>query len=92
MGAVREVRKDMGARRGAVVAGAAAEVERRTYTTAIGDDGGSSEDEDCTPELTQTLFMDEVHPCPNPRPPTSPHPSLPPPHPLITDIWSPSER
>lgn len=71
VGAVREVRKDMGARRGAVVAGAAAEVERRTYTTAIGDDGGSSDDEDCTPELTQTLFMDEVHPFPNPRPPTS---------------------
>lgn len=64
MGALRDLKKDLGSRRGAIVGAIVREVERRTYTTAIGQDSDSSEDEDQIPELSQTLVMDEVwFPC-----------------------------
>lgn len=37
-----------------------AELERRIYFSAIGEASDSSSNEDETPELSQTLIMDEV--------------------------------
>ena len=60
IGALRDVRKDLGVRRNALLKAVAAELERRIYFTIIGEASDSSSDEDETPELSQTLVMDEV--------------------------------
>lgn len=60
IGALRDLRKDMGVRRNVLLQAVVAELERRVYYTAIGEASDSSSDEDETPELSATLVMDEV--------------------------------
>lgn len=60
IGALRDVRKDLWVWREELLAAVIADLERRLYTSAIGADIDSSEEEDDTPELSQTLVMDEV--------------------------------
>lgn len=60
IGALRDVRKDLWVRRGELLAAVIADLEWRLYTSAIGVDSDSSEEENDTPELSQTLVMDEV--------------------------------
>jgi hypothetical protein len=60
IGALRDLKKDMGVRRNVLLQAVVAELERRIYYTAIGEASDSSSDEDETPELSATLVMDEV--------------------------------
>jgi hypothetical protein len=60
IGALRDLRKDMGVRRNVLLQAVVAELERRVYHTAIGEASDSSSDEDETPELSATLVMDEA--------------------------------
>lgn len=60
IGALRDLKRDMGVRRNVLLKAVVAELERRVYQTAIGEASDSSSDEDETPELSATLVMDEV--------------------------------
>lgn len=60
IGALRDIKKDMGVRRNVLLKAVIEELERRIYYTAIGEASDSSSDEDETPELSAALVMDEV--------------------------------
>ena len=52
MGALRDLRKDMGVRRNVLLKGLVEEIELRLYFGTVGDDSeGDTEAEDETPEL-----------------------------------------